>query len=226
LETAVTQRKAQTVKPVEEPAQAKPATRAKTPAKLEVVKPAESAQVSEWVSSKGIQAWARIVPEIGALDLRPYLFVAKDRKDYFGATSVLGHLASVAEKLLGPKFSVISMEEELSRLALPEAAQVFEAVRGRIIGGDTFETEPSGAAGLSVLVKMHPSLQGDLLDFLGALPRARLGPWVCNGWEGVIKDPEMIRRFDTLLESWSKEGGQFLKGVAIAALRTRRPGVR
>jgi predicted KAP-like P-loop ATPase len=124
LETAVTQRKAQTVKPVEEPAQAKPATRAKTPAKLEVVKPAESAQVSEWVSSKGIQAWARIVPEIGALDLRPYLFVAKDRKDYFGATSVLGHLASVAEKLLGPKFAGGSSVATLSRLSLP-GQQVF-----------------------------------------------------------------------------------------------------
>jgi predicted KAP-like P-loop ATPase len=226
LETAVTEPKEPAAKLVEETAQAKAASRAKTPAKPEVVKPVESAQLSEWLSSKAIQSWARIVPEIGKLDLRPYLFVAKDRKDYFGATSVLGHLASVVEKLLGPKFSVVAMEEELSRLALPEVAQVFEAVRGRIIGGDTFDKEPSGAAGLSVLVKMHPSLQGNLLDFLEALPRARLGPWVCSGWEGVIKGQEMIQRFDTLLEIWSKEGGQFLKAAAAASLRTRKQGIR
>ena len=35
------------------------------------------------------------------VNLRPYLFVTKDRKDYFGATSVLSRRAAVAEKLLG-----------------------------------------------------------------------------------------------------------------------------
>jgi hypothetical protein len=156
------------------------------------------------------------------LDLRPYLFVAKDRKDYFGATSILGQLASVAEKLLGPKMSVHAYEKDLAQLALPEAAQVFDAVRGRIIGGDTFDNEPAGAAGLAVLVRAHPSLQGSLLDFLGGLPRDRVGPWVCSGWEGVIKEPEMIQRFEQLLEIWSKDGAQFLKARASTALRTRK----
>jgi predicted KAP-like P-loop ATPase len=224
LEAAVSEKKGPVANPVEEPVIETKAPRAKAPAKPGVVKSKESAQVSEWLSSQAIQSWARVVPTIGTLDLRPYLFVAKDRKDYFGATSVLGHLASVAESLLGPKYSVIAMEQELSQLALPEAAQVFEAVRGRIIGGDTFDTEPAGMAGLSVLVKAHPSLQGSLLDFLGSLPRGRLGPWACKGWEGIIKDQEMNRRFDALLESWSKEGSQFLKGAAGVALRTRRQG--
>ena len=214
------------VKPIaEEPIEVKGSARAKTSKKLEVVKAAESAQMSEWLSSQAIQSWARISPAIGTLDLRPYLFVAKDRKDYFGATSILGQLASVAEKLLGPKMSAQALEKELAKLALPEAAQVFEAVRGRIIGGDTFDTEPSGAAGLAVLVRAHPSLQGNLLDFLGGLPRGRLGPWVCSGWEGVIKDAEMTQRFDQLLDAWSKDGTQFLKATASAALRTRKQGI-
>jgi hypothetical protein len=73
-------------------------SRSKGSAKTQMVKPAtESAQVTEWLSSQAVKSWARIAPPIGTLDLRPYLFVAKDRKDYFGATSVLGHLAAVAE---------------------------------------------------------------------------------------------------------------------------------
>ena len=206
----------------EKPIEVKPSARGKTPPKLEVVKLPESAQVSEWLSSQAIQSWARIFPAIGTLDLHPYLFVAKDRKDYFGATSILGQLASVAEKLLGPKMSVQALEKELAQLAVPEAAQVFEAVRGRIIGGDTFDTEPAGAAGLGVLVRAHPSLQGNLIDFLGSLPRGRLGSWVCSGWEGVIKDAEMIQRFDQLLETWSKDDTQLLKLTANATLRTRK----
>lgn len=199
--------------------------RAKSPPKLETVKPAENAQLNEWLSSQPIRSWAQILPACGQLDLRPYLFVAKDRKDYFGATSILGHLAAVAEKLLGTRFSVQGFENELRQLAGPEAAQVFEAVRGRIIGSDTFDTEPAGAAGIAVLVKAHPSLQRNLIDFLHSLPSSRLGPWACSGWEGVIKDADMVQRFEQLLETWSKEGGQFLKATASTTLRTRKHGM-
>ncbi|MGP4670071.1 Qat anti-phage system ATPase QatA [Agrobacterium pusense] len=191
---------------------------------LEVVKSSESALLSEWLSSPAIKAWAMVPTMIGDEDLRPYLFVAKDRKDFFGAASVLGHLAAVVEQLFGGKFAVQGLEADLKRLAPPEAAQVFEAVRGRIVGTGAFDTEPPGAAGLAVLIKAHPSLQGQLLDFLDALPRDQLGPWACKGWEGVLKDADAVQRFDRLLQTWSKEGGLMLKTVADGVLRTRQGG--
>ena len=195
--------------------------------KLETVKSTESALLSEWLSSPAIKAWAAVPTAIGGADLRPYLFVAKDRKDYFGAASVLGHLAAVVEQLFGGKFAVQGLEADLKRLAGPEAAQIFEAVRGRIVGGDSFDTEPPGAAGLAILVKAHSTLQSNLVDFLEALPRDRLGPWVCSGWEGVLKDGDAAQRFDRLLQTWSKEGGAMLKAAASGVLRTRQgPSVR
>ncbi|SCX21400.1 putative P-loop ATPase [Agrobacterium sp. DSM 25558] len=191
---------------------------------LEVVKSTESALLGEWLSSPAIKAWAMVPTMIGDEDLRPYLFVAKDRKDYFGAASVLGHLAAVVEQLFGGKFAVQGLEADLKRLAPPEAAQVFEAVRGRIVGTDAFDTEPAGAAGLAVLIKAHPTLQGQLIDFLDALPRDRLGPWGCGGWEGVIKDGEAVQRYDRLLQAWGKDGGLMLKTAANGVLRTRQGG--
>ncbi len=185
-----------------------------------------SAQVTEWLSSPAIREWAKISPPLANVDLKPYLFLAKDRKDYFGAATVLGHLASVAEKLLGSKLAVQALEPSLRKLALAEAAQVFELVRGRIIGGDTFDTEPPGAAGLAVLVKAQPNLQTNLLDFLENLPRNRLGPWACSGWGGVIKDKDANTRFDGLLEAWAKDGDAMLKGVARAARTTRQQGTQ
>jgi len=181
-----------------------------------------TSRLREWLSSAAIRSWAQVQPMIGEMDLRPYLFVAKDRKDYFGSATVLGHLANVAEKLLGPKIAVQALESSLRKLVLPEAAQVFDAVRGRIVGADTFDTEPGGAAGLAVLVKAHPSLQSTLVDFLENLPSQRLGPWVCGGWEGVIKDADANQRFDRLLERWAREGQQMLKGAAGAVLKTRK----
>jgi len=182
----------------------------------------ESALLSEWRSSPAIKAWAAVQTALGSEDLRPYLFVAKDRKDYFGAASVLGHLAAVVEQLFGGKLAVQGLAADLKRLAPPEAAQVFEAVRGRIVGGDSFSTEPPGAVGLAILVKAHPTLQGNLVDFLETLPRDQLGPWVCSGWEGVLKDVDATQRFDRLLQVWGKEGDAMLKAAATGVLRTRQ----
>jgi hypothetical protein len=224
LEEAVAERKNQKAKAAA-PAEAKPESRPTAVSKPEVTKPAESAQLSEWLSSLVVRSWAQIEPSIGETDLRPYLFVAKDRKDYFGATTILGKLASVAEKLLGSKFVVQGFESELRELAVPEASQVLDLMRGRIVGSDTFETEPAGAVGIAVLVKAQPALQGNLLDFLEGLPRNRLGPWACSGWEGVIKDSEHNNRYDQLLELWKKDGSPFLKTAADAALRTRKQGL-
>lgn len=208
-----------------QPEEVRPSTRTKGSAKVEPINSAEasaSLQLGEWLSSEAVKSWARIAPTLGGIDLRPYLFVAKDRKDYFGATSVLGHIAAVAEKLFGPKLAVAGMEKELAQLAPPEAAQVFDAVRGRIISADTFDVQPDGVDGLAVLVKAHQSLQGALLDLLEALPRRRAGAWPCSGWEGVIKDAPMIQRFEGLLEIWSREGGAMLKAAASTTLRMRR----
>jgi len=190
--------------------------------KREPAKSTDSTLLSEWLSSPAVKAWAAVPTAIGDEDLRPYLFVAKDRKDYFGAASVLGHLTAVVDQLFGGKFVVQGIETDLKRLASQEAAQVFEAVRGRIVGSGTFDTEPAGAAGLAILVKAHPTLQGNLVDFLEALPRDRLGPWVCSGWESVLKDTDASQRFDRVLQTWGKDGSAMLKAAATSVLRTRQ----
>jgi hypothetical protein len=224
LEQSVRQPKEPAAERVSVSKEEKAGPRSKPAGKLEIVKPPESALFSEWSSSPAVRSWAQIEPSIGELDLRPYLFVAKDRKDYFGATTVLGQLASVAEKLLGSKFMISGLEAELRQLAVPEAAQVLDLVRARIVAGDTFDTEPAGAAGIAVLVKAQPALQSNLLDFLESVPRNRLGPWACSGWEGVIKDADQNQRYNDLLEAWKRDGGQLLKAAASTALRMRAQG--
>lgn len=220
-ETATTEEKTKCApKPEKAPIKGTDTTLA-TP-KLEPVKSSESVLLSEWLSSPTIKAWAAVPTALGNEDLRPYLFVAKDRKDYFGAASVLGHLTTVVDQLFGGKFAVQGLENDLKRLAPPEAAQVFEAVRGRIVGGDSFEIAPPGVDGLAVLVRAHPTLQSSLVDFLESLPRNQLGPWVCKGWEGALKDQDSTQRFDHLLLAWSKEGGPILKVAAAGVLRTRQ----
>lgn len=172
---------------------------------LEAATPAsENAVLAEWKSSDTVRDWARVQPLLSGIDLRPYLFVTKDKKDYFGPVSVLGHLASVVEKLFGGKMMVQGYEAELKLLVQPEADKVFEAVRTKIMGTGAFETMPAGVDGLIVLVKAQPGLQSKLLDFLEALPNSKCGPWAVRGWQGVIKDAECVGRLTTLLTEWSR----------------------
>jgi hypothetical protein len=185
----------------------------------------ESAILSEWKASQSILTWARVQPPLGEIDFRPYLFATKDKKDYFGPASVLGHLASVAEKLFGAKFVVQALEPELKQLAQPEAEKIFEAMRTKIMSSDAFGTKPAGIDGMIVLVKSQPSLQGRLLDFLHALPSERCGPWVVGGWKGVLKDADVISRFDRLIDGWSKiTNNKMLNFAAEGALKTLKGG--
>lgn len=182
----------------------------------------ESILVTEWLASPQLRAWSRVKPPLAGVDLRPYLFVAKDRKDYFGPASALGHLLGVVEKLLGPKLAVQGFEPELKTLKPPEAAQVFEALRGRIMSEDSFATMPPGVDGLAALVRVHPTLQTNLLDFLEALPSDRCGPWAVAGWQGITTEATATMRLATLIEGWAASAiNPALKAAATAAQRVK-----
>ncbi|MCK7380888.1 hypothetical protein P0227_22185 [Enterobacter cloacae] len=185
--------------------------------------PPDSTVLTEWKSSETISDWARLPPKLSGLDLRPYLFVTKDKKDYFGPVSVLGHLAEVVEKLFGGKMAVQSYESELKQLVQPEAEKVFEAVRSKIMSTATFDIKPAGIDGLSVLVKAQPKLQSQLMDFLEALPNDKCGPWAVSGWQSAIKDTECLARLTVLLGNWSKlTTNTSLKVAAEAALKNHK----
>ncbi len=182
---------------------------------------ADNAPLAEWLSSHPILAWAKVQPPLANIDLRPYLFVTKDRKDYFGAGVALGHLAPLVEKLLGPKLSVQRHESDLRQLTPPEAAQIFEVIRSRIVGSDSLETQPPGIDGLAVLVRAQPTLQNSLVDLLDAIPPNRCGPWVVSGWQGVITDAPVVLRFEQLLQRWATGSNAMLKAAAASTLKLR-----
>ncbi|WP_448177628.1 Qat anti-phage system ATPase QatA [Stenotrophomonas maltophilia] len=191
----------------------------------EAVSASDNAVLNEWKSSETVRDWAHLSPKLSGIDLRPYLFVTKDKKDYFGPVSVLGHLAGVVEKLFGGKMTVQGYEAELKQLVQPEAEKVFEAARSKIMSTGTFDTRPAGIDGLAVLVKAQPGLQSRLMDFLEALPSGKCGPWAVSGWQGVIKDSECAARLTKLLGDWSKvTNNPGLKASAEAALKDLKGG--
>lgn len=188
-------------------------------------KSAESVQenllIQEWLSSRETREWAELNPSLAEIDLRPYIFVAKDKKDYFGSSTSLGHLTVIVEKLFAKRIVIQTASEDVKKLSPIEASQIFEAIRSRLINNSSFQSEPDGIAGLALLVKSHPLLQQKLVDFLEALPVDKLGAWVVKGWDGILSG-DSKQRFDNLLETWETTGNQVLKTVIMTSRKMRK----
>lgn len=181
----------------------------------------ESRLLADWTRDPSYKAWAAGAPELGQTDLRPYLFVAKERKDYFSTGLVLGKHSILIERLMGPRLAVQAFEQEARDLVAADALQVFEVLRGRIVGGDKFDVEPDGMAGVKMLVKVQSSLQPQLLNLLEQLPADRCGPWVVAGWTNIITDSTQDERFKQLRNSWATmPNASALKTAAALARRT------
>ena len=186
----------------------------------------ETSVLAEWKASEVVRDWALLTPSLAGVDLRPYLFVTKDKKDYFGPVSVLGHLSAVVDKLFGGKMVVQGLEADLKQLVQPEAEKVFEAIRSRIVSAGDFSTKPEGIDGLIVLVKAQPNLQGPLLDFLESLPKDKCGPWIVGGWQSAVKNSESEARLTALLGVWSKvTNNPLLKVAAEKTLNQPKRGL-
>lgn len=176
--------------------------------------------VAQWKSSEVIKDWGRQQPAMSGLDLRPYLFVTKDRKDFLAASSALGPLALVVERLMGRRMTVVGMSSELAQLAPPEATKVFENLRKRVLATGDYLKAPPGVDGAVVLVRAQPHLQTALLDMIDLFPDSS-GAWVVTGWQEALVDDGAKKRFAGILDKWSKlSNNPPLKTAAGGALRT------
>lgn len=177
----------------------------------------------EWEKSEWAKAWAAIDPPLKDVDLRPYVFVTRDKRTYLGGLTAASHLESLVDRLMGQSLSVQQALPEIRKLAGAEPEQVLDALCGRITQGDQFDTEPPGVQGLNALVREHSGLQGRLFAFVRALPEEKLGAWGASSW-GCFTG-SVAAEFASLLDQWA--ASQTVKPalrVAAGAVRKMPPG--
>lgn len=146
------------------------------------------AGLEEWLKSEWAKNWAALDPKVSDVDLRPYVFVTRDKRSYLGAFVAAGHLEALVERLMGPQIMVVRLKAEIRALPAPDAEEIFVSLRGRILQGDQFAKEPPGFAGLVELVKAHTALEVRLVDLLRELPVPKIGAWVVTRLAGIKGD--------------------------------------
>ena len=174
-------------------------------AKLKAV--ANSGDVNDWEKSDWISNWAAIDPALTCVDLRPYIFVTRDKRSSLMGQVAVSHLEALVDKLMGPPLLIrqAATKKEIVGLAEVDAENVFDALRDKIIQADDFSDQPKGVAGLIELVKHRPALQKRLVEFIRSLPTLKLGMWAPAPWHECLKDTNAIQGLDAILRGWSQQ---------------------
>jgi hypothetical protein len=174
--------------------------------------------VADWLKGDWVRGWAATEPTLVDVDLRPYLFISRDKRPMFGISAAAGHLVGLVDRLMGEMLAAKAAEPEVKALGPLDAERVFDALRQRITEREDLKARPPGADGLGLLVGAHPALQPRLITFLGELDAMKLGMWAVTSWSVALTDADQLRAFDELKKTWSSAGNPTLKaGVDAAA---------
>ncbi len=175
-------------------------------------------EVVEWEKNDWAKGWIAIEPTLIGVDLRPYVFVTRDKRSSLGGLVAASHLEDLVEKLFGPSITVRRLKDEIAKLTVPESEDVFEAVRGRILQKDSFASKPNGIDGLVLIVEAHPQLQRRLLEFVRELPSSKVGVWAVTSWGTCLKEQAIAQEFQKLLKDWIEHSGNKMLQTAAEGL--------
>ncbi|WP_454796526.1 Qat anti-phage system ATPase QatA [Novosphingobium lindaniclasticum] len=183
--------------------------------------PAPTALDGDWSKNDWARGWASIDPTLKNVDLRPYVFVTRDKRGVLGGLVAASHLEALVERLMGPTLTAKGAADDVGRLPAPEAEEIFDVICGRIIETDKFDRKPKGVDGLDVIVKKHPGLQRRIVDFLRGLPVDKLGSWAPTSWANTFTEPTVAAEFNALASEWAQSDNSTLKTAAILAAKRR-----
>ena len=195
-------------------------------AKAKKPSPPLDASTEKWAEREWLRRWLTLAPALGGVDLRPYVFVARDKR-ILAAPGKASDLDSLIEALAGSELAARSVEPQVKALTDGDAEQVFSALRDSAVSEGSFSQPPPGFDGLMLVAKHHPRYQTELLELLGSIEPKMLGFWVAKGWNEILSDVAARAQHQTLLTRWAEQDdNSMLKKAAARALATPQKGAR
>ena len=207
----------------------KPKKKAKSTGEKSGKKEEEIAQPNEmtnWLERDWLKQWLQLEPKLKSEDLRPYVFVARDKRQLTG-DSIQGSLETLISKLCGTQIEIRLAEQEVKELSSVDAGIVFTGLRERVLSVDSFKTAPEGIDGLAIVAKHHPYFQVELVALLETFDPKELGLWVVKGWNESITDALAHRKLLEVMRGWEEQDDNtMLKSAAQSAIKTIQPRER
>lgn len=179
---------------------------------------ADDQGLAKWREREWLNRWLKLEPALSGIDLRPYIFVARDKR-MLAAAAALGGLDGLIEKLSGSGMALRMVEPEVKALSAADAEAVFNALRERVLAADNFSSPPHGFDGLAIVAKHHQRFQTELVALLGSINSKALGIWVVKGWNEVLTDTAAKDQLNTVFRDWGRQDdNELLKRAVSQAL--------
>lgn len=159
---------------------------------------------SEIRQDEWIRQWVNANPKLSDIDLRPYLFVTRDRKVKSGIIMQSDDLQELAYKLLGSEMVVAGLKDELGILKNPDAEKLYQHLEGAIINSGNLKDKPNGVYGINLLLKTHTFLQVKYCLILDSLDIDNLGTWAVTPVD-VFSEQVAKQQYTSLLTKWKNQ---------------------
>ena len=166
-----------------------------------------------------LREWLKIDPELGQTDLRPYLFVSRERLvDFVGGDSLPTELNELAEVLAtGNTVQAATAAARLDGLTREQANLIADVLFDRVRELGDLSQQPAEFKTFPSLSNKRPELQMRFVRFLETMPAAQLGPWAATRLIAVARDAAARPFADALLQQWQQGDNQVLAAAAKSA---------
>lgn len=180
---------------------------------------------ADWPESPVLVGWLRLEPKLGELDLRPYVFITRDKRAFSGAAASLGSLAPLFERLAAGGITVSRAKVDVTKLKEGEARLLFNALREAVLNRDDLKEKPREVEGIALLAATHRFLQSQVVEMLAGRMHEKLGAWAASGWNDAMSEAKARGEFVVLLKKWcAQDENKPLKATAKMTLSVYEKG--
>lgn len=172
--------RSETIQRLEKPAEPEKADKTEKAGAKKPAAPAKSDP--ETTAQQQLMAWARLEPALSDVDLRPYVFVSRERAVSFQPLDDIPHaLVPVLEALTsGSRMAMQGQQPNIAALPDPLARLLFRELEKQAVRENTWRNESGPMKGMLYLVQQHAGLETDLINVFQAIPPRELGTWVAS----------------------------------------------
>jgi hypothetical protein len=185
-----------------------PSSEVSTPA----VPDALATRIAGWITMPYVEEWARQHPAIGSIDLRPYLFVVNDVRNFTMLGSALDPaLLELVDKLTKGGIIASAALQPYSILPVEDQVKVFNELRRVVLGTTNWGAKPPALDGMALLVNKVVAFEGQYVELLAHLPARKLGRWAEGGHDRAVQTSAGKAKLAEIVQQWKSSGSSELK---------------
>jgi predicted KAP-like P-loop ATPase len=133
-----------------------------------------------------LQQWASFAPTLAEMDLRPYVFISRERVVSFHTAEEipLALMPLYTTLLAGNRMAMVSREADAKALSAAHAQLLFEQLRKESVTIQDWQSVPKPVEGVLYLVQQQPALEAQLVKMISSVVAKDLGVWVGSKLNG------------------------------------------